>query len=322
MDRTIKIQFTDPDSFTRALHGFLFRHFDLEISDAPDFVISSDKGGDYRRYRCIRILYSSERIRLDTCNYDFTFSMLPVTDRNYYLPCYFFAPLYPLLFERKDADELMKEKTKFCNFVYSRKSPRTIFNYYPGVAYRNNLFHRLSGYKRVDSAGGAFNNMADGKRLQSAVSAMVDFYRSCKFTIAFENASQPGYCTEKLTNALACATVPIYWGDPLVHEQFNPKAFINCLDYDGWDEVIERVVEVDQNDELYRQYLREPAFAGNREPGFLEEKSVVSRFEEIFNTRAKPRAESWRYRPCAEYRHFRRCVVRSVYKWFGASDGY
>ncbi len=320
MNRPIKIQFTDNIAWTGKLRDFLSGHFDLEISDTPDFLICSTGGLNYRRYQCIRIFYTYERSNLDLYNYDFAFSMSPASSRNYYLPGYFFSPLYPLLFAEKDVDELMKLKTRFCNFVYSRKRPRTLFNYYPGVAYRNDFLHKLSEYKRVDAGGAAFNNM--GKRVPGYAGGTPGFYRPYKFTIAFENNSHPAYITEKLVNALGGATVPIYWGDPLVHRQFNPKAFINCRDYDGWDAVIQRVIEVDRNDDLYRQYLSEPAFSDNRKPGFLEEKNIVSRFEEIFRTREKPREKSWRYRPCAGVRHFRRWLGHSCYKWFSTSDGY
>ena len=260
-----------------------------------------------------------ERSNLDLCNYDFAFSMSPDSVWNYYLPVYVFSPMYPLLFEPKDADKLIAGKRKFCNFVYSRKKSRNLFNKYQGVACRNKLFHRLSEYKRVDSWGMAFNNMG---RVLDRQESMPDFYRPYKFTIAFENAAHPGYVTEKLTNALAGGTVPIYWGGPSAQEQFNPKSFINCRDYDDWDAVIKRVIEVDNDDELYKQYLSEPAFVGNRKPEFLEESRIAERFEQIFNTQGKPREQRLLCRSRAGFRHFLRWSVRQGYKWLGTSDGY
>jgi hypothetical protein len=81
--------------------------------------------------------------------------------------------------------------------------------------------------------------------------------KSYKFTIAFENTYQVGYTTEKLWQPFLANSIPIYCGDPNVTRDFNPKAFINCNDYDNFDDVIKRVIELDSDDELYMQMLRE-----------------------------------------------------------------
>lgn len=79
-----------------------------------------------------------------------------------------------------------------------------------------------------------------------------------KFTIAFENSSSNGYTTEKLIHPLRSFSIPIYWGNSLVTKDFNPKAFINCNDYDNdFDAIIERVKELDNNPDKYLAMLRE-----------------------------------------------------------------
>ncbi len=56
----------------------------------------------------------------------------------------------------------------------------------------------------------------------------------------------PGYTTEKLFDCFKAGTVPIYWGNPEITRDVNPKAFINCNDYENdFDAVIERVKEID-----------------------------------------------------------------------------
>ena len=53
-------------------------------------------------------------------------------------------------------------------------------------------------------------------------------------------------------------SIPIYWGNPLVTKDFNPKAFINCNDYDNdFDAVIERIKELDNDPDKYLAMLRE-----------------------------------------------------------------
>ena len=48
---------------------------------------------------------------------------------------------------------------------------------------------------------------------------------------AFENTYAPGYTTEKIMDAFASGCVPIYYGDPLVVQDFNPDSFINAHDF-------------------------------------------------------------------------------------------
>jgi hypothetical protein len=97
----------------------------------------------------------------------------------------------------------------------------------------------------------------------------MSFIRPYKFTIAFENASHPGYVTEKLPQPMWAGSLPIYWGDPTVHLDFNPRSFLNFFDYGSLSALVERVIEVDRNDDLYAQYLREPWLVGNRVPAAL-----------------------------------------------------
>ena len=66
-------------------------------------------------------------------------------------------------------------------------------------------------------------------------------------------------------------TVPIYLGSKRINEEFNPKAFINCADYNSVEEVISRIKQIDSDDKLYLQMMRESAF----NEGFsLEEKEM------------------------------------------------
>jgi hypothetical protein len=104
-----------------------------------------------------------------------------------------------------------------------------------------------------------------------------------KFCISFENSSYPGYTTEKIVNALAAGTIPIYWGNPLVDRDFNTKSFINCHDFGSFEAVVERVIEVDQDTQMQRAILNEPILPGNKEQDFCIEENIISKFEQIFN---------------------------------------
>lgn len=62
--------------------------------------------------------------------------------------------------------------------------------------------------------------------------------------IAFENADDPGYVTEKIANAFLAGAVPVYWGTADAFQVFNPKSFIHCGEFTGLEACADRVAEV------------------------------------------------------------------------------
>jgi hypothetical protein len=148
-------------------------------------------------------------------------------------------------------------KTKFCNFLYS--------NARKASPLREQFFDRLSAYKTVDSGGRLRNNTGftvDDKRT---------WQRRYKFTIAFENSCKNGYTTEKIYDALCAHTIPIYWGNPRIAEDFNPGRFISCHDYASFDAVIERVKELDSDPVRYAEMLSRPWFASGPPPALRDD---------------------------------------------------
>jgi hypothetical protein len=275
----VKINFTDfwhppiPDEIrNNTIYKLLSKKFVLELSDEPDFLVYSCSGNDYLKYKCIRILYVGENSRpnFNECDYAFSFDY-PVTERNYRLPLYRLYDEYEQLKQIRDVGKIMSEKHNFCNFVFSNKRAKE----------RIEFFQKLQKYKRVDSGGKVLNNIS------YLVEDKIAFQRQYKFTIAFENSMYPGYTTEKIMHALIANTIPIYWGNPLVGKDFNPKAFINCHEYDSFDDVIKKVIEINEDDDLYRKYLSEPYFPDGLENEYVKEENIIERFEGIFSV-AKP----------------------------------
>ena len=149
----------------------------------------------------------------------------------------------------EDARIILDGKPKFCNFVYSHSSEQ-----------RDKFFHLLSQYKHVDSLGRWLNNTGTKSTRFAAnwYDLSINIKSGYKFSIAMENASYSGYTSEKIISSLQAHTVPIYWGDPAIAEQINPKAFVNCHAYSSFEEVIERVKEIDNNDELWLDMVTQP----------------------------------------------------------------
>jgi len=170
--------------------------------------------------------------------------------------------------------------TQFCCFIASNtRHPRT-------TRKRNDFFHRLSRYKKVDAGGRAFNNI--GYQVPGGPWGKIGFLKPYKFNIAFENASLPGYTTEKIVEAMAARCLPIYWGNPLIHQEFNPKSFLNAHEFRDDDALIEKIIELDQNDALYRERMAQPYFHENRPNEFFGVDRVLDQFERIFSASIRP----------------------------------
>jgi alpha(1,3/1,4) fucosyltransferase len=260
--RTIKILFTDfwpewiPES--NPLIEILRRHFIVELSQEPDFVIYSNFGYRHLAYDVPRLFYTGENLSPDfnICDYGLGYYRLTFGDRyfrftNYMMDCH------------KELCEVGERKyvpgpRKFCNFVYSNPHADPT---------RDVFFRMLSQYKHVDSAGRHLNN-TDFRIVDKA-----SLQKNYKFSIAFENSSSPGYTSEKLIQAYAAGTVPIYWGDRDVGLDFNPEAFVNCHDFPSFEKAIERVIQLDNDEEAYARmfeasFFRRPLVGYAFEPGF------------------------------------------------------
>ncbi|MCM1500557.1 MAG: glycosyltransferase family 10 [Clostridium sp.] len=229
----------------------------VEESENPDFVFYSVFGYEHMKYDCVRIFWTGENLQPDfnICDYAIGFGYLDFEDRYRRIPLYYF---YALDYERAinkhkiSEQEINLREKKFCNFIYSNEDARPE---------REQFFHLLNQYRQVDSGGKILNNIGGG-----TIKNKFEFQKKYKFSIAFENSSTSGYTTEKILQAFAAGTIPIYWGNPHIERDFNQKAFINCHAFDSFERVIEKVKEIDQNDELYREYLRQPIGDGSLFP--------------------------------------------------------
>ena len=183
---------------------------------------------------------------------------------------------------------LARSKRGFCSFLVGY-ADRT-------VRQRTGFFERLTARRRVDSGGRALNNL--GRQVAPGLEAKLEFLRGYKFHLAFENARVEGYTTEKIVDAFAAGTVPVYWGDPRVKEQFNPEAFIDRSDFDSDEACIEHVLRVDADEELYLRYLSASPFAGNRPNPEWDHDRLLDFFEGIFRSPPRPVAQRrwyWRW---------------------------
>ena len=97
-------------------------------------------------------------------------------------------------------------------------------------------------------------------------------------TFAFENEEYPGYTTEKLTDAILSRSIPIYFGDPLVHKVFNANRFIHARDFTNHDELIKHLIEVSENQEKWISYIAQPVFSSGL-PEYLDIDNLLNFFD-------------------------------------------
>jgi hypothetical protein len=262
----------------------LSKRYHVEISDNPDFYIFThpyyNGKRDYLNYKCHRIFFGFENVRADWDACDYVFDPDYCNNpRHKRYPFWCGYDIKKLILSKKL--EEFKKKKKFCCMLVSN----------PNAKERIDFFHRLSRYKRVDSAGKYLNNIG------FYVENKKEFIEDYKFVISFENSSHSGYTTEKLIEPMLANSIPIYWGNPVVGDDFNTKSFVNVNDFKTFEEAVKYIMELDQNEEKYLDMASEPWFIDNKIPQELTEESILDFFDFIVKDSKK-----------------RRPVARSVFK--------
>lgn len=199
----------------------LTEEFEFVFDKEPDILlINCYSQKPVQSRNALKIGYYTENLPPDLENCDYFFGCeytLLIGHPRYCKRVY--GPLTLQTFEGcTDPEAEFAKKTKFCNFIYSRP-----------VGHRERFFRALSQYKRIDAPGKSMNNCQDLTTSRDKAdwqTAKIAYLRQFKFTIAFENSLRPGYATEKLYDAFAADTVPIYWGDPLLETIINVGSIV------------------------------------------------------------------------------------------------
>lgn len=231
--------------------------FEIEYSNVAnnrhDIYIYSNQGSKHDNVAGLRIFYTGESLLPNWGECDYAIGFLK--DHITYPDCYCRFPYW--LLDHADIAHVSagaELERDFCSFVVSATP-------YWHSNYRIKAFDMLSAYKRIASGGAVRNNMGAIERLTSL---KIDFLSRYKFNLCFENYSCHGYSTEKIFDAFAANTLPIYWGDKLLPEDINPSRYINVHDFDSFESCMEYVKKVDADDGLYRSYFEEPLFLGHQ----------------------------------------------------------
>ncbi len=148
-------------------------------------------------------------------------------------------PLLPLPFLMQPRSEPFPTRRKFCAFVARNPEP-----------YRMMTAEAMRAIAPVD----AYGLIAGSVESRSKYEILRDY----AFSMCFENSLFPGYHTEKLVQAWAAGTIPLYFGDRSVELDFNRGAFLNRHDFPSLDAFVEEVRRVYASAELQERIWREP----------------------------------------------------------------
>jgi hypothetical protein len=289
---TISIDFVDfwPNFIKNDnyFYHLLCQEFEVIITDnEPDLLFHSvdyfnEKNHlKYNNKKTKKVFYTGENqpANYNDSHFSFTFENNE-DERNYRLPLWalhlnwFDVPhnedrdqsyLYSVdKFLKKDLSNL-KDKEWFCSFVATQPKGKRV-----------EFIPKLMSKKHIHCGGGLYNNIGgllDGRGDQEN---KINFLNYFKFNISFENTSNCGYVTEKIIQPMFTNTIPIYWGSPDVINDFNEKSFINCHRFQNDEEIIDYILEIDNNQNLYEEILSESWFIDNQIPEFVKPKNVLN----------------------------------------------
>jgi hypothetical protein len=307
MKRQISIDFCDFHPNFRKTDNFYYHllreRFEVQICDQPEYLMFGPYGHEHRLHSGVRILLSIEPDAPDFNECDYAISCLKVdAPRHFHLPAYVtYGRAEEIIRTDESAERILAEKTKFCSFVVSSQHPAKNRN-------RAEIFEKLSRYKKVESGGRFRNNI--GGPLPLGTANKIAFLRPCKFNLAFENSSLPGYTTEKIFEAMVARSLPLYWGDPLIADEFNPRSFLDCARFPSLDAFVEKVIELDRDDAKYLEYLRQPYFHNNQPSPYFDHGRLLDFFERIFTENIVPVAQRRRRKSL-----FGRWIVVKRHHW-------
>lgn len=220
-----------------------------DCGDKPQVLFFSAFGNRHLGYSgCQKIYFTGENDVPDFnfCDYAVSFHDIGFGDRHLRYPLYAmyseFQELRNGLPQTVGDDALLHRG--FCSVVIS--------NVESSDPMREDIWRRLDAYRSVAS-GGRYRNNVGGP-----VDDKTAFIGRYKFNLALENSMVDDYTTEKIVEPFVARTVPVYWGNRRVGNEFNREAFVDISDFATVDRAVEYVKMIDNDDDAYLAMLHAP----------------------------------------------------------------
>jgi len=263
-NKRIKISFNCVDTLNVTISNKILKtwfqndyNLKLEVnSKNPDFLIYDIWGRENlnpKYNNSVKISFYTENFLPDLNYADFAVSQAHIMYLDRYLKSPDFVSVLNKI-KNFDIQKIRKEaiknnNKKFCAAVISSNKTSEYFRF--------NFINQLNKYKKIDMGGKAFNNV--GGRVKDKIR----FLSSYKFSFSMENTKGDGYITEKIIDSFLAGTIPIYYGDYMVDEYINPKAFILIKGERDIKQKIDYIKKIDNNNALYHSLLKENIFIKN-----------------------------------------------------------
>jgi len=318
--KTVKIKFVGFNwpGFTpeeNIVYRILEKYYDVVITDDPDYIICSIFGEEYEycKYPQVRIMCIGEDYVPDFNLIDYSISRFPIDyfDRNFYLiGCadnYKGQRWYDLETKDRNYDKsFLEKKDIFANFIASHESDQNM---------RGDFFKELCKYKKVLSFGSYLNN-TDGMTVNFQDDSKTEIQRRSKFSLCFEALKHEGFITEKISDAFYADSIPVYFGSSNITDIFNEKAFICCKSREDFQNTIDRIIELDQNDEKYMEMLRQPIFVRPDYPSYTQRKLE----EFVLNIFDQPLDQAYRRSTVFWGKTFNDYILETKRRAYGGDD--
>jgi len=104
--------------------------------------------------------------------------------------------------------------------------------------HRDTLIKNIMNLIKVDSPCNCLRNMTDH------VEDKLKYMEPYKITLAFENSFGPGYSSEKLYDCFLTKSIPVYWGDPNVLDDYNKESLIDVRDFETTYDLVNEMQKI------------------------------------------------------------------------------
>lgn len=183
---------------------------------------------NYTDARITKIFYTGENVRPSYFKHHKAITFDHVNSMDHYR-----LPLYVLEMWATMKDDNIVNSFDYLTTVHQKMDWEMIydgletgFTYIqsnPNCQPRNYFVQELMRNFNVKCGGPHLNNI--GYVVPRTRPEKIQFLRSMRCNVAFENGAYPGYVTEKILDAFYAGVLPVYWGSSKIARDFNPKCF-------------------------------------------------------------------------------------------------
>lgn len=248
----------NPKDFILFNNEFIKDKYDIIESDEPQFVFYQPffELSDLCKYNdSIKIFITGEPLHSDLNFFDYCFGFDNEisNDRICFFPHFLWDYNGIKSLTLKQAKTIVSKKEHFCDFIYGHEIQSNL---------REHYFNLLNAYKRVESAGKYLNNQEDGHIVHYEFNnpSKLELQKKCKFSLCIQWVDFPWFINEKIVHSFQANEIPIFYGTETVKQIFNPKRFLFIKDFKTDDDLLKKIIELDNDDDKFSEILSESIY--------------------------------------------------------------